>query len=90
MSVMGISLPIDRELEPARTRIMKKTNWIQAAVATTAIGFLLSTAWPGPVGVAVGDEVSYDFRSALVNSRGADSLSDFKGKPVLVEFWGTR
>lgn len=43
-----------------------------------------------PEGVTVGEEVSYRFRTAPRNARGAQSLEDFRGAPLLVEFWGTR
>jgi hypothetical protein len=37
-----------------------------------------------------GDGASYTFREAPVHSRGVRSLSDLRGKPVLIDFWGTR
>ncbi len=40
--------------------------------------------------VEVGDEVNYTFRSAPVNAMGIKGLDELRGKPVLVEFWGTR
>jgi len=40
--------------------------------------------------VNVGQRPNYTFRSAPVNSMGVKSLKDLRGKPVLVEFWGTR
>jgi hypothetical protein len=43
-----------------------------------------------PEGVVAGEEVSYEFRSPLVNGRGVTRLDDLRGKPLLVEFWGTR
>jgi len=38
----------------------------------------------------VGDKVDYKFRSPLVNAMGVTSFADLRGKPVLVDFWGTR
>lgn len=40
--------------------------------------------------VEVGDEVAYTFRAAPVNAMGITGLDELRGKPVLVEFWGTR
>lgn len=39
---------------------------------------------------ADGTTPSYSFRKAPLNSYGLKSLEDLRGKPVLVEFWGTR
>ncbi len=38
----------------------------------------------------VGDKVDHKFRSPLVNAMGVTSFADLRGKPVLVDFWGTR
>lgn len=52
---------------------------------------LFTTAWAStPDGVSVGDEVSYNFSQPILNGMGVSSLDDLKGKPILVEFWGTR
>ena len=40
--------------------------------------------------VEIGDEVDYTFHSAPVNALGIKGLDELRGKPVLVEFWGTR
>lgn len=39
---------------------------------------------------SVGDVPAHEFRTAPLNGLGATSLADLRGKPVLVEFWGTR
>ena len=39
---------------------------------------------------ADGETPSYTFRESLLNGRGVQSLEDLRGRPVLVEFWGTR
>ena len=33
---------------------------------------------------------SFTFRAPPVNSLGVKSLADLRGKPVLIDFWGTR
>ncbi len=38
----------------------------------------------------VGDQPEYKFREAPFNGMGVTSLADFRGKPLLVDFWGTR
>jgi hypothetical protein len=40
--------------------------------------------------VNVGGEVAYTFRNTPVNGAGLKSLASLRGKPVLIEFWGTR
>jgi len=40
--------------------------------------------------VAPGDSPSYSWRSAPFQANGPVSLEDFRGKPVLIDFWGTR
>jgi thiol-disulfide isomerase/thioredoxin len=44
-----------------------------------------------PALITVGDVVGHTFSStsALVNGLGIQSLEDLRGKPVLVDFWGT-
>jgi len=57
-----------------------------ALVASLALGLEPSPLAP----TEVGSTVSYEFRSPVVNGMGLRSLDDLRGKPVLVEFWGTR
>jgi len=40
--------------------------------------------------VSVGDRPTYTFEGPLLNGMGLTSLSELQGKPVFVEFWGTR
>ena len=39
---------------------------------------------------AGGEGKSYTFRTPPANSLGVRSLADLRGKPVLIDFWGTR
>ncbi|QDU67810.1 hypothetical protein [Engelhardtia mirabilis] len=58
-----------------------------AAIPLAAAAF----AFPAPVeGVEPGDKVEYSFRNPIVGALGQSDMSDFLGKPVLIEFWGTR
>jgi len=38
-------------------------------------------------GPRVGDVVDYTFTRPLGNAKGVSSLSDLRGRPVLIEFW---
>ena len=40
--------------------------------------------------VEVGDTVDYTFSQPPIDGLGLMSLRDLRGKPILVEFWGTR
>lgn len=40
--------------------------------------------------VAPGDHPAYSWRAAPFQASGPVSLEDFRGKPVLIDFWGTR
>ena len=37
----------------------------------------------------LGDKMSHAFSQPLMNGQGVKSLADLKGRPVIVEFWGT-
>jgi hypothetical protein len=59
--------------------------------AAGALTMLLSTTPSATVGgIKAGDSVSYSWRTPLVNGMGRQSLEDFLGTPVLIEFWGTK
>ena len=51
---------------------------------------LLCVAAPLSSQIKVVDIPEYTFKSVPFNSLGITSLADFQGKPVFVEFWGTR
>lgn len=57
------------------------------ALASLALGLTGAVA---PQGVEPGETVTYTFRTPPLESRGVTSLDDLRGKPVVVEFWGTR
>ncbi len=38
----------------------------------------------------VGEIVEHKFGTPPMNSGGLSSLADFRGRPLLIEFWGTR
>lgn len=40
--------------------------------------------------VAPGDVPEYSWRGTPFQAEGSVSLADFRGKPVLIDFWGTR
>ncbi len=40
--------------------------------------------------ISEGSSPAYTFREAPTNSMGVMSLEAMRGKPVLIEFWGTK
>lgn len=58
-------------------------------LAAAAAG-LAAPAFAAQSTVVPGDQPSYTWRSELFQGAGAISLEDFRGKPVLVDFWGTK
>jgi len=55
-----------------------------AFVAVAAISPSRSTV------AGAGDRPEFQFRRPVLNGMGLGSLAELQGKPVLVEFWGTR
>ncbi len=67
---------------------MRKILMVGAALA--AAGALSSFAGTQSGTAEVGDEISYKFRKPIENGMGLAELADLRGKPVIVEFWGTK
>jgi hypothetical protein len=44
----------------------------------------------GGNGPEIGEVVNYKFRSPPMNSGGLTDLADLRGRPLLIEYWGTR
>lgn len=68
---------------------------LQGLLLASALGALtVLTSGRGLTSAAdtlkMGSEVAYTFRNTPVNGVGLKSLASLRGKPVLVEFWGTR
>ncbi len=62
-----------------------------ASMTLAATASLLATPMAFAGGsIEVGSETSHEFRSAPINGMGITSLKALRGKPVLVEFWGTK
>ena len=59
-----------------------------ASLGLIGISSMASTPQGGVIDV--GDTASFSFRGPLVNGMGLKSLDDLRGKPVLVDIWGTR
>jgi hypothetical protein len=61
-------------------------------MTTGPIGWLMALGTLASTGAATGtgEAVSYQFAKAPVNSMGVTSMADLRGKPVLIDFWGTR
>jgi hypothetical protein len=56
-----------------------------ALIAAPALG-----AAQGSGATQVGDVAEHVFSTPPVNAMGVTKLSDLRGKPVLIDFWGTR
>lgn len=63
-------------------------NLVRASAVLCLTFVTTSLAPPGVI--RVGDLARYKWRAPLVNGLGVTSLEDLRGKPVLVDFWGTR
>jgi len=63
-----------------------RLGWIPVVGALALTSFALLRPAP-PV---EGRVVDYRFTDAPVNAMGIKSLAELRGKPVLVDFWGTR
>lgn len=61
---------------------------------TATLGLPVAVALALPLAaqdtISVGSRPDHTFREAPVNAMGVKSLGDLRGRPVLVDFWGTR
>lgn len=73
---------------------MKPIHTLGVAAGAVLVGALTLSGATLPTGnqdgIQVGAVATYQFRAAPVNARGVNSLDDLRGKPVLIDFWGTR
>jgi hypothetical protein len=68
---------------------MLRTHLLRTTVAVVGtLALLAPRAHSGEA--AVSEVASYTFSEPLLNGMGVTSLDDLRGKPVLIEFWGTR
>jgi len=67
---------------------MKNALTTLAMVGVAALGASLSVVGPSPLGE--GEACTYRFQEAPVHALGIQSLTELRGKPVLIDFWGTR
>jgi hypothetical protein len=63
--------------------ILRSTLIVLALAAAAGAAQAQSTVVPG-------DSPAYAWRTQPFQAEGAVSLEDFRGKPVLIDFWGTR
>ena len=59
-------------------------RWVVSSVFLASAAALAAHAGPGD------KAKSYTFRAPPLNSLGVKSLAELRGKPVLIDFWGTR
>jgi hypothetical protein len=74
------AIPAPIEAFAMKLALLKST--LLALVLTGAAG-ATSSAPPAP-----GTETEYKFREAPLNSFGVKSLTDLRGKPIVIDFWG--
>lgn len=55
------------------------------ALAPAALLFVA----PAQEGAQVGDVIEFTFQSEPAGRAGVASMADLRGKPVLIDFWGT-
>ena len=65
---------------------MKWISLQRVGLALVVLGAIAS----GPGAVGGGEGTRYSFGTPPVNSMGVKSMRDLLGKPVLIDFWGTR
>jgi hypothetical protein len=58
-------------------------------LGTSLLGLAALTQIAPAQEVELGSKPVHEFRQKPINSMGIESLADLRGKPVLVEFWGT-
>lgn len=71
---------------------------IKLLAGTALVGLTLALALPTNAvtpglrygAPELGAIVDHTFRTSPMNSNGMKSLADLRGRPVLIEFWGTR
>jgi hypothetical protein len=68
----------------------KRTLLFALAPALGALALVPALGAAAPGGGGDGKTVAYTFREAPFNARGVTTLEDLRGKPVLIDFWGTR
>ena len=64
---------------------MNVPSWKQAGLASAVLGAVALTTGAR----SGGESTRYTFSTAPVNSMGVKSMADLRGKPVLIDFWGT-
>ena len=64
---------------------MKRVTCTLAGLAVALVG----AATPMASAPAGGDGTAYTFQQAPVNAMGVTGMADLRGKPVLIDFWGT-
>jgi hypothetical protein len=59
---------------------------ISVLVSTAILGLAPQLA----AQISLGDSPEFTFRQDVQNGMGIKSLAELQGKPVLIDFWGTR
>ncbi len=70
-----------------------KTRILGVALAVASAAWIASftSVVSAPAGAAARDGAKdYKFQTPPIGSFGVQSLAELRGKPVLIDFWGTR
>jgi len=59
-------------------------------LSTVAAALLIAAPAVAQGSVDVGDTPTFSFGEKTFNAMGKTEAANFRGKPTLVEFWGTR
>jgi hypothetical protein len=63
-----------------------KLHLLKPTVLALLLASLAAATAPAPA--ALGTDSDYTFRDAPLNSLGVNSLSELRGKPIVIDFWG--
>lgn len=91
MQSSNLDLNAGHRTSDATTKTTMIRNFVTASLAFVGTALAPSVAAAQTsAGVQVGEVQTHTFATPLWNSMGVSSLEDLRGKPVLVDFWGTR
>jgi len=68
---------------------MTAAFYVPAGLASVVLAVTVSMGGQGHQPAKVGDKVPSFALDKMLNSDGRSNLDEFRGQPVLVDFWGT-
>lgn len=67
---------------------LNMSEWKSSIGWLATLGVVFTSV--GHSSASAGDSKNFRFQKAPVNSMGVKSMAELRGKPVLIDFWGTR